>query len=182
MRFSCASKAASDLPKATNTSPARVASAQGIERRSTKASGEKLSCVVLFTCPEGGREDLLDLACPKHDVAAIFPTHPAPGRRRGGGDLDARTLVMRERPQPLDLFFQREEQDRAERDDAALPVRDCPQGPQRRLLRQTLLQPERQITGMPWNGGQDSRLRILQSVLPLLDPNAETSRPPRLPP
>src|SRR5712691_13054751 len=54
MRFSCASKALSDLPKATNTSPARVASAQGIERRSTKASGEKLSCVVLFTCAEGG--------------------------------------------------------------------------------------------------------------------------------
>src|SRR5216117_3241896 len=54
MRFNCASKASSDLPKATNTSPARVASAQGIERRSTKASGEKLSCVVRFTCAEGG--------------------------------------------------------------------------------------------------------------------------------
>src|SRR5437867_8285159 len=54
MRLSCASKASSDLPKATNTSPARVASAQGIERRSTKASGEKLSCAVLLTCAEGG--------------------------------------------------------------------------------------------------------------------------------
>src|SRR3979411_2118641 len=54
MRLSCASKASSDLPKATNTSPARAASAQGIERRSTKASGEKLSCAVRFTCAEGG--------------------------------------------------------------------------------------------------------------------------------
>ena len=54
MRASSASKASSDLPKATNTSPARAPSAQGIERRSMKASGSKLSCAVRFTCADAG--------------------------------------------------------------------------------------------------------------------------------
>src|SRR5258708_7679810 len=80
---------------------------------------------------------------------------------------------MRKRAQPLDPLLQREEQDRAEPDDAALAVRRCGEGPQRSLRAHALLQPEREVAGMPRNRGQDSGLGILQSVVPFtltLDP------------
>jgi hypothetical protein len=38
------------LPKATNIRPACMLTIQGMERRSTKASGSKLSCAVRLTC------------------------------------------------------------------------------------------------------------------------------------
>ena len=42
MRRSCASKASNDLPKATNTSPARVAMAQGMEKNLRDVHGVAL--------------------------------------------------------------------------------------------------------------------------------------------
>ena len=58
MRRNCASNASNEHPNATNTRPARMASAQGMERRTTKAAGSKFSCAVRFTCAEGGAPSL----------------------------------------------------------------------------------------------------------------------------
>ena len=54
IHLSCASKVSNDLPNATKFKPPAFSSDQGIERRRTKASGEKLSCAVRFTCDERG--------------------------------------------------------------------------------------------------------------------------------
>src|SRR5260221_5187460 len=115
---------------------------------------------------EGGRENLPGLARAEHDLAAVFPAQPAPEGSRSRRDFEVLASVMRKRSETLDLLLQREEQQRTEPDDAGLAVRGRGQGAQRSLRRHALLQPEREIAGMPRNRGQDSRLSILQSVVP----------------
>ena len=52
MRRICARTRQCDLPKATNIRPACMLIIQGMERRSMKAGGSKLSCAVRLTCAQ----------------------------------------------------------------------------------------------------------------------------------
>src|SRR5258706_598659 len=132
MRFNWASNASKDLPNATKTSPAWVASAQGMERRQTKASGVKLSCAVRFTC-------------------AVSAAKPAPQRGGCRGNLHAFALVVGKRAQAFDLLLQREREERADADDAGLAVRNCGQRFQLGVRARSGLQCEGEIAGVRRN-------------------------------
>ena len=68
MRRSWASNASNDLPNATNIKPSRLASAHGIDRRTTNAGGSKLSCSVRFTWAEIGAESSSSLSLNRRPI------------------------------------------------------------------------------------------------------------------
>jgi hypothetical protein len=62
MRRICCSKAWCELPKATNIRPACMLIIHGMERRSMKAGGSKLSCAVRLTWAEVGESSSSSLS------------------------------------------------------------------------------------------------------------------------